>query len=106
MQQNELEKQVKEMMNDFQVIPSEPVWNKIKKQLHKKRRRVWPYIFLLLMLALTSGAIIYFNDVMHKNLKQSQTAANNKKDNLNSKKIQEIKKQDSEESNEDYINRK
>ncbi|MEP6464890.1 MAG: hypothetical protein ABJB05_01230 [Parafilimonas sp.] len=48
MQENEFEKQVKNAMEDFRLSPSASVWEKVKKNLDEKKRRIIPFIFLLI----------------------------------------------------------
>ncbi|MFL5808812.1 MAG: hypothetical protein ACJ749_04775 [Flavisolibacter sp.] len=54
--QNEFEKQVQQKMEELDLVPSPPVWEKIEEQIHVKRDR-WKAIiwFSLLALLLTVG---------------------------------------------------
>jgi hypothetical protein len=64
MPENEFEKQVKELMDELHFSPSAPVWEKIKKRIGEKKRRVWPIFFLLLSLAVVSSYFFYA-DIKH-----------------------------------------
>ncbi|MEO8711619.1 MAG: hypothetical protein ABI405_05815 [Parafilimonas sp.] len=59
MQENEFEKQLKEMMEEFQLSPSDSVWEKISRSIKKDKRRKMPFIFLLLTVLITAGYFIY-----------------------------------------------
>jgi hypothetical protein len=74
MPENEFEKQVKELMEELHFSPSAPVWEKIKKRISEKKRRVWPIFFLFISVALISGYFFYA-DINHAN----QTATKNSK---------------------------
>jgi hypothetical protein len=72
MPENEFEKQVKELMEELHFSPSAPVWEKIKKRITEKKRRVWPIFFLFISIAILSGYFFYA-DTKH----QSQNADKN-----------------------------
>lgn len=59
MPENEFEKQVKELMESLHFSPSEPVWEKIKKGIAEKKRRLWPIIFLFITIAFFGGYWFY-----------------------------------------------
>src|SRR5436190_493920 len=60
MQENEFEKQVRELMDAFKLSPSEPVWEKIKRQIIKqKRKRRWIVLFFLFAGLIVSGYFMY-----------------------------------------------
>ncbi len=94
MQEDEFEKQVKIKMDELSFAPSEPVWEAIKKQIEKKKRRISPFIFLLAIMVIAGGYFIYVN---HNNIKkQNKTYATlnkNKEKNFSSHKKQKSKKQ-------------
>ena len=78
MQENEFEKQVKNKMGELRFLPSESVWEAIKKQIEKKRRRILSFIFLLTIMAISGGFFIYIS--LNNNIKKqnkSYTALNN-----------------------------
>ncbi len=64
MPENEFEKQVKELMEELRFSPSAPVWEKVKKRISEKKRRVWPIFFLFVSVALVSGYFFY-TDIKH-----------------------------------------
>jgi hypothetical protein len=78
MPENEFEKQVKELMEQFHISPSAPVWEKIKKRITEKKRRIWPVFFLLASVLIVSGYFFY-TDVKHsnQNIKTVQQSSNN-----------------------------
>ena len=78
MPENEFEKQVKELMEQFHISPSAPVWEKIKKRITEKKRRIWPVFFLLVSVLIVSGYFFYA-DINHskQNIKTVQQSANN-----------------------------
>jgi len=89
MPENEFEKQVKELMEQFDISPSEPVWEKIRKRIIEKKRRVWPVFFLLASVAILSGYFFY-TDIKHTNHNVNKTqqpvnAVNSKQDLSNNK---------------------
>jgi hypothetical protein len=59
MQENEFEKQIKNMMEDFRLSPSDSVWEKVGRRLNNKRRRKTPFIFLVVAGLLTAGFFMY-----------------------------------------------
>ncbi len=60
MQENEFEKQVKHLMEGFNMEPPAEAWNEINRRLYKKQRRRLPFISLLILgLAVTGGLIFY-----------------------------------------------
>src|SRR3569833_2461296 len=66
MPENEFEKQVKELMEELRFSPSAPVWEKIKKRISEKRRRVWPIFFFFFFVATVGGYFLYA-DIKHAN---------------------------------------
>jgi hypothetical protein len=60
--QNEFEKQVSRKMEELDLHPSEPVWDRIESQIRfkKERRRLVIWIPLLLFLLIGSGIWFYF----------------------------------------------
>ena len=65
MPENEFEKQVKELMEELHFSPSAPVWEKIKKRISEKKRRVWPIFFLFISVAILSGYFFYTDTKHH-----------------------------------------
>jgi hypothetical protein len=62
MQENEFEKRVREIMDEFKITPSGSVWDKVEQQIPKqKRRRRWMILFFLLAGLTVSGYFIYYN---------------------------------------------
>ena len=60
MQENEFEKQVKQLMEEFNIAPPGEAWKKIDQRLHETRRRRWAFIFLLSFGLLTAGLSIFY----------------------------------------------
>ena len=81
MQENEFEKQLKKMMEEFQLPPSDSVWEKISRSIHNDKRRKKPFIFLLIIGLLTAGYFVYH--AFEKQALNSNNYANIKTDNLN-----------------------
>lgn len=61
MPENEFEKQVKELMDDLRIAPSEPVWEMLEKRIPKsnRRRRFVAFFFLLAGFAVC-GYFVYY----------------------------------------------
>jgi hypothetical protein len=79
---NEFEKQVRQMMDELKLVPSEPVWQKVELQIREKkdRRRVIFWIsFMVLLLGggLWLGVREYSNKISYK--KDSETERKVKK---------------------------
>jgi hypothetical protein len=79
MQENEFEKQLKKKMEEFQLPPSDSVWEKISRSIHNNQRRKKPFIFLLIIGLLTAGYFVYHASEKHP---QSNNYTNSKTDNL------------------------
>ncbi|SFP67813.1 hypothetical protein SAMN05444277_101673 [Parafilimonas terrae] len=60
MQENEFEKQVKNLMEGFKPAPSDEAWAKISRRLKEKRRRRLPFIFLLATGLAAAGLLFYY----------------------------------------------
>lgn len=76
MPENEFEKQVKELMEELHFSPSAPVWERIKKRISEKKRRVWPIFFLFISVALLSGYFFYADmNYQSKNINKNIEAA-------------------------------
>ncbi len=60
MQENEFEKQVRNMMEELHLFPSEAVWDKVSRRLNNKRRRKMPFFFLLAAGLLTAGYFAFY----------------------------------------------
>ena len=75
MQENEFEKQLKKMMEEFQLPPSGSVWEKISRSINKDKRRKKPFIFLLIIGLLTAGYFVYH--VSEKYIQNSKSYASN-----------------------------
>ncbi len=60
MQENEFEKQVKQLMDDFKVAPSGEAWEKLSRKLDEKRRRRLPFIFLLVLGLCVAGFLVFY----------------------------------------------
>ena len=65
--QNSFERQVQEKMDELQLVPSEPVWQNIEKQIRAKKDRrrfvLWmPVLFLLL-----GGGVWWIHATQHGN---------------------------------------
>src|SRR6478735_7603999 len=61
MQENEFEKQVKDIMDEFKLVPSASVWEKVSRRLNEGRRKKRPFIFLLFLGLLVAGYFMYQN---------------------------------------------
>ncbi len=72
MPENEFEKKLKKMMDDFHLPPSTSVWENVSRRLHEKRRRKIPFFFLLAAGLITAG---YFTYHVSEKYKQNSTAA-------------------------------
>ena len=63
--QNEFEKQVEQKMEELNLVPSDPVWQKVEMQIRKKndRRRIilWIPLFVLIATGLWTGIDQYSN---------------------------------------------
>lgn len=80
MQENEFEKQVKNVMEELRYSPSAPVWENIKRKITKKKRRVLPFFFLIMTITIVSGYFIYSNNKQYnQNTNKNQSAVNNSK---------------------------
>lgn len=75
MQENEFEKQVKEMMEELQFPPSATVWEKIKKHISKKKRRVIPFFLLVATVVILSGYLFYTDQKHHNQGSQKNYSA-------------------------------
>jgi hypothetical protein len=58
MRENEFEKQVRKLMDDFQLSPSASVWEQVRARILQRRRR-WPLVALLLLSMLSTGYLMY-----------------------------------------------
>lgn len=70
--QNEFEKQVQKKMEELQLVPSLPVWQKVEMQIRKKKNRrrliLWiPLLLLLISGSLWMGIDYYSNRIAYKN---------------------------------------
>jgi len=59
MQENEFEKQLKDMMDEFKLVPPVSVWEKVSRRLNEGRRKKRPFIFLLFLGLLVAGYFMY-----------------------------------------------
>lgn len=57
--QNEFEKQVKQKMEELKLVPSDPVWQKVEKQIRQKREKRRFLFFLFPFCLLTGIAIMW-----------------------------------------------
>ncbi len=60
--QNEFEKQVREKMEELNLVPSAPVWDKIEMQISKKKDRRRLAFWIPLAIILISGGIWWLNE--------------------------------------------
>lgn len=82
MQENEFEKQIKETVEDLRVLPSESVWENIKKHLIKRKRRVLPFFLLFATIALGGGFLVYsFEGKNHSQVNKSNITNTNSSSN-------------------------
>src|SRR5215831_9855336 len=76
MQENEFEKQVREMMEKFRIAPSDSVWDKVEQRIPKeKRRRRW-VVFFLLFAGLTVSGYVMYNNYYRAGVKENTVAGN------------------------------
>ena len=86
MQENEFEKQVKNMMEEFQLAPSDTAWEKVSHRITEEKKRKRYFIFLLFFGLITAGVFGYF--ISEKNTKKlnavtiTNKAAQHDKDNI------------------------
>ncbi len=80
MQENEFEKRVKQMMDEFQLQPSGEVWPKIDRRINSDKRRKRPFILLLVSCLLVAGFIMY----RYEETSVNYEAKNNVKDSVSS----------------------
>ena len=59
MQENEFEKQVKQMMDEFKLQPSDEMWPKIDRRINGDKRRKTPFYFVACICLLVAGFIMY-----------------------------------------------
>src|SRR5436190_10894572 len=76
MRENEFEKQLKHLMEDFHIPPSDAVWDKVSRKLNEKNRRKTPFIFLLAVGLLITGYLVFQSS--EKQLQHSDGIAGNK----------------------------
>ena len=76
MQENEFEKQVKNLMEGFKPAPSDEAWAKISRRLKEKRRRRLPFVFLLATGLAAAGLLFYYTG-NKKDTVQNTVATNN-----------------------------
>ncbi|MEP6682890.1 MAG: hypothetical protein ABJA35_06505 [Parafilimonas sp.] len=77
MQENEFEKQLKKAMENFRLSPSASVWEKVKKKLDEKKRRIMPFFFLLIAGLITAGYFIYHVSEQHQQNSIKNVTGNN-----------------------------
>lgn len=71
MQENEFEKRVREMMEEFKISPRDTVWAKVEQHIpRQKRRRRWMIFIFLLTGLIVSGYFVYNN--FYNDLKKSE----------------------------------
>lgn len=67
MQENDFEKQVRQLMGDMNLTPSEPVWTAVERRIQKKeRRRRGIFLLFFLTALLTGGYFLYQNSLKSK----------------------------------------
>lgn len=86
MQENEFEKQVKHKLEGFHLSPSAPVWEAIKKQIEKKKRRILPFILLLCGIIISAGLFMYadMHNIITRSGKNHTSAESIKNENAQS----------------------
>jgi len=70
MRENEFEKQLRHLMEEFHLSPSNAVWDKISSRLNRQRRRKTPFVFLVAISLVIIGFFIFLasdNYVQHSN---------------------------------------
>lgn len=81
---NEFEKQVRQKMEELKLVPSEPVWQKVERQIRKKKDRrrliLWiPFLALLFGGGLWIGINHYYSSRVSYNKNNNGTGKNNNK---------------------------
>ena len=87
MPENEFDKQVRKMMDDLKLKPSDAVWPLVEKRIREKKRRKRALIFLPLLagiMLLGYSGIHYFNSMA--NNKRSKASDGNETNKINDKK--------------------
>jgi hypothetical protein len=92
MQENEFEKQVRDMMKEFKISPSDAVWKKVEQEIPKQKRGSrWMIFVFLLMALMVSGYFLY--NYYNRSIVMENVAAKNQnektKNNLNNNKKNE-----------------
>lgn len=69
MQENEFERQLKQVMDGFNMTPPNTVWEKISDKIKDKRRRRFVFYFVLFLGLIIAGGSMYFfiNNSLKKN---------------------------------------
>ena len=76
MQENEFEKKVREMMEEFKIAPSDSVWDKVEQHIPKlERRRRW-MIFMFLFAGLVVSGYFIYDHYQHADATQNITLDN------------------------------
>ena len=90
--QNDFEKQVQQKMGELNLVPSEPVWTNIEKEIRKKDKRRF-FIWLPLILLLAGGGL-YWNYSIKKPVHSASEQQQISKFNLPSNHITSTLKED------------
>lgn len=98
MQENEFEKQVKNMMEQFKTSPSNDAWEKVSRRIHAGKHKKKYLIFLLLAGLITAGYFSY--TVFEKNKGNSKTYTVEKKNSAVEKDLVEKK---SKKAGNDFV---
>ena len=82
MQKNEFEKQMQQKMDGLQIQPSESVWENVRLQITKQKRRRWGVQVLLFILIIVSsgGYWLLHSDNSGMRHKQNNITANKDSD--------------------------
>src|ERR1043166_4441866 len=75
MQENEFEKQVRKLLDDFHLTPSASVWQKVRSRIAERRRK-WPLIVLLVATMVGTSYLLYHKTGKSDTKNQSVATAN------------------------------
>jgi hypothetical protein len=83
--QNEFEKQVQQKMEELQLVPSAPVWEKIEEQIRRKKDRRRLILWLPLLCLFLAAGVWWLNtgDNGRKDIARQQTVSASGKKNIN-----------------------
>ena len=77
MRENEFEKQLKNMMDEFEVTPSKSVWEKVSRRINLDKRKKRPFIFWLITGLLISGSGYFIYHTSENKIQPTNNYAKN-----------------------------